>query len=110
MATIEDFNQLDMRIGTIVQAEFFEEARKPAYKVRIDFGEKVGIKQSSAQITDRYNEDQLIGKQVVAVINFPTLRIAGYKSEVLILGGVLSDEEVVLLNIDETVPDGTKIR
>lgn len=110
MATIEDFNQLDIRIGTIVHVEVFEEARKPAYKVRIDFGEKIGIKQSSAQITDRYNEDQLIGKQVVAVINFPSLRIAGFKSEVLILGGVLSSEEVVLLNIDETVPNGTKIR
>lgn len=109
MANIEDYNKLDLRVGTIVQAHFFEEARKPAYKVKIDFGDDIGIKQSSAQITDRYHAEQLIGKQVIAIINFPPLRIAGFKSEVLILGGLLPGKEVVLLNIDEKVPNGTKI-
>ncbi|WP_208559459.1 tRNA-binding protein [Marinilactibacillus kalidii] len=109
MATIEDFQSLDIRVGTILEASFFEEARKPAYKVRIDFGEEWGIKQSSAQITDRYEAEQLVGKQVIAVINFPSMRIAGYKSEVLILGGVLANKAVVLLNLDDPVPNGTKI-
>lgn len=109
MASIEEFVALDIRVGTILDVVFFSEARKPAYKVRIDFGDEIGVKQSSAQITDRYDEKQLVGKQVVAVTNFPPMRIAGYKSEVLILGGVLADEQVVLLNLDETVPNGTKI-
>lgn len=109
MPNIEDFQSLDIRVGTILEATFFEEARKPAYKVRIDFGDELGVKQSSAQITDRYESEQLVGKQVVAVTNFPPMRIAGYKSEVLILGGVLASEQVVLLNLDEAVPNGTKI-
>ncbi|MEC6748216.1 tRNA-binding protein [Marinilactibacillus sp. XAAS-LB27] len=109
MPNIEDFQSLDIRVGTILEATFFEEARKPAYKVQIDFGDELGVKQSSAQITDRYESEQLVGKQVVAVTNFPPMRIAGYKSEVLILGGVLANEQVVLLNLDEAVPNGTKI-
>lgn len=109
MPNIEDFQSLDIRVGTILEATFFEEARKPAYKVQIDFGDELGVKQSSAQITDRYESEQLVGKQVVAVTNFPPMRIAGYKSEVLILGGVLASEQVVLLNLDEAVPNGTKI-
>ncbi|WP_088036234.1 chaperone CsaA [Evansella clarkii] len=109
MATIEDFSKIDMRIGTVLTAEPFPEARTPAIKVTIDFGEELGVKQSSAQITNRYEPEQLIGRQVAAVVNFPPMRIAGFKSEVLVLGGVPGKGDVVLLNIDEEVPNGTKI-
>jgi|SRR5690606_14773880 len=100
--------KLDLRIGTVVKAEDFKEARKPAIKLEIDFGE-LGVKQSSAQITKRYNPEKVIGRQVVAVVNFPPRRIAGYKSEVLVLGGVPGEDDVVLLSPDEIVENGTKI-
>lgn len=109
MATIEDFLQLDIRVGTVLTAEPLEGAKKPAIKMTIDFGEELGIKQSSAQITERYEPKGLIGKQVVAVVNFPPRRIAGFKSEVLVLGAVLKKDDVVLLNVDEPVPNGTPI-
>lgn len=108
MATIDDFSKLDLRIGTITEAKPFPEARKPAIKLKIDFGE-LGVKQSSAQITKRYEPEQLVGRQVISVVNFPPMRIAGFKSEVLVLGGVPETDDVVLLNIDEQVPNGTKI-
>ncbi|RKQ33572.1 chaperone CsaA [Oceanobacillus halophilus] len=109
MATINDFQKLDIRIGTVLEAEPFPEARKPAIKLKIDFGEEVGIKQSSAQITHRYEADELIGKQVVGVVNFPPMRIAGFKSECLIIGGVPKEGDVVLLRPDESVKNGTPI-
>lgn len=107
-ATIDDFHKLDLRIGTVMAAEPFPEARVPAIKLQIDFGE-LGIKHSSAQITKRYVPDDLIGRQVVAVVNFPPRRIAGYVSEVLVLGGVPEQGDVILLAPDQTAPNGTPI-
>ncbi|MCG8397193.1 chaperone CsaA [Bacillus atrophaeus] len=109
MASIEDFLALDVRTGTIVRAEDFPEARVPAIKLVIDFGEEIGLKQSSAQITKRYQPEDLIDKQVTAIINFPPRRIAGFKSEVLVLGGIPEQGDVVLLAPEHHVPNGTKI-
>ena len=109
MADIEQFLALDIRVGTIIEAEFFAEARVPALKLKIDFGEEIGLKQSSAQLTKWYTAENIIGRQIVAVVNFPPRRIAGFKSEVLVLGGMPSKEDVVLLATDEPVENGTKI-
>jgi len=109
VATIDDFLNLDIRIGTVVEAEDFPEAKKPAIKLKIDFGTTIGIKQSSAQITKRYESKSLIGRQVVAVVNFPPRRIAGFRSEVLVLGGVQEEGDVILLAPDTQVQNGTPI-
>ncbi|MGQ8874702.1 chaperone CsaA [Paenibacillus sp. TSA_86.1] len=108
MSTFEDFMQHDIRVGTVVEAEPFLKARVPAIKMKIDFG-PLGVKSSSAQITRRYTPDVMIGKQVVAVVNFPPRRIAGFISEVLVLGGVPGDGDVVLLSPDHPLPNGAPI-
>ncbi|QYU67864.1 tRNA-binding protein [Leptolyngbya sp. 15MV] len=103
------FEAVEIRAGTVVDAQPFPEARKPAIKLWVDFGEGIGIKQSSAQLTVHYTPDRLIGRQVIAVVNFPPRRIAGFPSEVLVLG--LPDENgaVVLLKPDFRVPDGGRM-
>ncbi|WP_339787219.1 chaperone CsaA [Paenibacillus sp. FSL R7-0313] len=108
MATFEEFMQHDIRVGTVVEAEPFPKARIPAIKMTIDFG-PLGLKRSSAQITQRYTPDMIIGQQVVAVVNFPPRRIAGFVSEVLVLGGVPGEGDVVLLTPDSPLPNGTPV-
>ena len=105
----EDFLKVDIRVGEIKSAEVFKEARKPAYILMIDFGESIGMKKSSAQITVHYTCDELVGKKVAAVVNFPSRQIGPIKSEVLTLG--FSDEEghVVLFSPDKTVPNGSRL-
>lgn len=102
-----DFEKIDIRVGTITGAEVFEQARKPAYKLLIDFGE-LGIRKSSAQITRRYVPEEVVGKQVIAVVNFPAKQIANIQSECLVLGAVNADE-VTLLTVDKSVENGLKI-
>jgi tRNA-binding protein len=109
MATIDDFEKIDMRVGTVLEAEPFPEARKPAIKLLIDFGSEIGRKRSSAQITAHYAPEQLVGRQVVAVVNFPERRIAGFASQVLVLGATPAPGDVVLLAPDHPVPNGTPI-
>lgn len=105
----EQFFAIDVRVGTVVAAEPFPEARVPAIKLEIDFGPAIGRRRSSAQLTRRYDAAALVGRQVVAVVNFPPRRIAGYVSEVLVLGGVPEAGDVVLLAPDAEVPDGTRV-
>jgi tRNA-binding protein len=109
MATPEDFAALDMRVGTVLTAEPFPEARKPAIKLTIDFGPELGVRRSSAQITVHYTPQSLIGRQVVAAVNLGTRRIAGFESQVLVLGAMPAATEVVLLAVDHPVPNGTRI-
>ncbi|NMM50263.1 tRNA-binding protein [Marinigracilibium pacificum] len=104
---IECFRKLEIRTGTIISARVFKEARVPAYVLEIDFGD-YGVKKSSAQIADRYAPDQLVGKQIVAVINFPSKQIANLMSECLVLGAI-SEEGVSLLNIDHKLQNGLRI-
>ena len=108
MATIEDFMKLDIRVGRIISAKFFEKAKKPAYQLEVDFGEEIGGKKSSTQITEVYKENDLVGKQVLAVVNFPPRQIANFISEVLVLG-TYSKNGVVLITPDKEVDLGDKL-
>jgi tRNA-binding protein len=109
VATPEEFFAIDMRVGTVVNATAFPEARKPSIKLEIDFGPDIGQKRSSAQLTRRYTPEQLVGRRVVAAVNLGPRRIAGFVSEVLVLGGMPEEGDVVLLDVDFAVPDGTRI-
>lgn len=104
-----DFGSIDMRVGTVLTAEPFPEARKPSIKLTIDFGPELGVKRSSAQLTVHYAPEQLVGRQVVAAVNLGTRRIATFDSEVLILGATPTAAEVVLLAPDQRVANGTRI-
>ena len=105
----EDFEKVDVRVGRVVEAELFPEARKPSIKLLVDFGAEVGEKRTSAQLTAHYDPEALVGRQVVAVVNFPPKRIAGFKSEVLVLGVPDEAGEVVLLSPDLEVPQGGRM-
>lgn len=104
-----DFEKVELRVGTIVEVEEFPEARKPAFKLKVDFGDEIGIKKSSAQITDIYNREDLIGRQVLAVVNFPPRQIGPVRSECLVTGFHREDGAVVLVGPDSNVPNGAKL-
>ncbi|MFL9837418.1 tRNA-binding protein [Flavobacterium sp. ST-75] len=109
MLTWEEFEKTEMRVGTITEVNDFPEARKPAYQLVIDFGETIGIRKSSAQITKRYTKEQLTGRQIVAVVNFPKKQIGKFMSECLVLGAVGADNDIVLLAPDFKVENGLRI-
>ena len=109
MITWNDFEKVEMRIGTILNVEDFPEARKPAYQITVDFGIEIGIKKSSAQITKRYTKEELIGKQIIAVVNFPKKQIGKFMSECLVLGSVGTENDIVLLTSDIKVENGLRI-
>ncbi len=104
-----DFEKVDIRVGTIIEAEAFPEARKPAFKIRIDFGADIGVKKSSAQITVHYTLDTLVGRQVLAVVNFPPRQIGPFRSEVLTLGFADVNGDIVLAGVEQGVPNGMKM-
>jgi len=108
MATIEDFDKIDMRVGRIVEVESFPEARKPSLKLTIDFGE-LGTRRSSAGLKDFYTREELVGRQVICVVNFPPRRIAGFASEVLVLGATQADGRIILLQPDAESELGSPI-
>ena len=108
MATFDDFMKLDIRVGTITEARVFAKARKPAYQLVVDFGPEIGTKKSSAQITQHYTPEELVGRQVLAVVNFPPRQIADFMSEVLVLG-TYSEGGVVLIRPDKDVQNGDKL-
>jgi tRNA-binding protein len=107
--TWTDFERVELRVGTVIAAEEFPEARKPAYKLTVDFGEQVGVRRSSVQITALYTKEELVGKQVVGVVNFPTKQIGPFRSECLSTGFYREDGAVVLAVPDKPVPNGSKL-
>ncbi|MBX9922834.1 MAG: tRNA-binding protein [Rhabdochlamydiaceae bacterium] len=109
MIHYEDFSKVEIRVGTVVDVQEFPEARKPAWKLFIDFGPEIGRKKTSAQITHLYSKESLIGKQVIAVTNFPPKQIGSFLSEVLVLGLSNEKQEIVLVSPDQAVPNGQKL-
>jgi tRNA-binding protein len=109
MPSPDDFFSIDIRIGTIVQADAFPSARKPSIKLLIDFGTEIGLRRSSAQLTAHYTPESLLGRQIAAVVNIGERNIAGFVSQVLVLGAMPQPSEVVLLAVDHAVPNGTRI-
>ena len=111
METIDwnDFEKVELRVGTIVEVEDFPQARKPSYKLKIDFGDEIGLRKSSAQITDIYQKDDLLGRQIVGVVNFPAKQIGPMRSECLVTGFHREDGAVVLARPDSEVPNGAKL-
>lgn len=107
--TWQQFEAIEMRIGTIIEITDFPKAKKPAYQLTIDFGAEIGIKKSSAQITDKYLKENLLGKQIIAVINFPPKQIANFMSECLVLGAVDANHQVTLLQPESAVINGLRI-
>lgn len=105
----EQFESVELRVGTITKAEDFPEAHKPAYKLEVNFGEEIGTKNSSAQITDLYSKEELVGKQVIGIVNFPPKQIGPFMSECLVTGFYQNEEEVVLAVPDQAVPNGAKL-
>lgn len=109
MPTADDFFQTEIRIGTVVQAEQFQRAKKPAIKLLIDFGPELGLRRSSAQLTVHYTPEQLIGRQIAAAVNIGERNIGGFTSQVLVLGALPQPAEVVLLSPDHPIPNGTRV-
>ena len=108
MATIDDFSKLDIRVGTVLEAKPFPKARRPAYQLTVDFGAEIGTKRSSAQITEHYQPEELVGMQVLAVVNFPPRQIADFMSEVLVLG-TYSEGGVILITPQQPAANGDKL-